>query len=125
MTSAIILIVLAAICIYGIYSYIHHLRYGGGCCGERDAPDKKVKVRDKNKSHYPYVLCLKVDGMTCGNCVRRVENALNSLDGVWATVDLEHHLATVRMKQQIPEETLRQTVKDSGYLVLGISEGKR
>ena len=121
MASVIILLVLAVICGYGVYSYVHHLRCGGGCCGEREAPDRKVKVGDKNKSHYPYTLYLKVDGMTCGNCVRRVENALNRLDGVWASVEMDRHMATVRMKEILPEETLKKAVKDAGYLVLQVS----
>ena len=36
---------------------------------------KKVKVKDKDPSHYPYEKILKIDGMTCGNCANRVENA--------------------------------------------------
>lgn len=123
MASVIILLVLAVICGYGVYSYVHHLRCGG-CCGEREAPDRKVKVGDKNKSHYPYTLYLKVDGMTCGNCVRRVENALNRLDGVWASVEMDRHMATVRMKERLPEETLKKAVKDAGYLVLQVSGEK-
>ena len=121
MASVIILLVLAVICGYGVYSYVHHLRCGGGCCGEREAPDRKVKVGDKNKSHYPYTLYLKVDGMTCGNCVRRVENALNRLDGVWASVEMDRHMATVHMKESLSEETLKKAVKDAGYLVLQVS----
>lgn len=124
MTSAVILVILAVICGYGVYSYVHHLRYGGGCCGKRDAPDKKVKVADKNKSHYPHTVYLRVDGMTCGNCVRRVENGLNRVDGVWATVELSKHLATVRMKRPIPDEELKRTVKDTGYLVLEVLHEK-
>lgn len=124
MASVIILLVLAVICGYGVYSYVHHLRCGGGCCGEREALDRKVKVGDKNKSHYPYTLYLKVDGMTCGNCVRRVENALNRLDGVWASVEMDRHMATVRMKERLPEETLKKAVKDAGYLVLQVSGEK-
>ena len=121
MASVIILLVLAVICGYGVYSYVHHLRCGGGCCGEREAPDREVQVGDKNKSHYPYTLYLKVDGMTCGNCVRRVENALNRLDGVWASVEMDRHMATVRMMESLPEETLKKAVKDAGYLVLQVS----
>ena len=124
MASVIILLVLAVICGYGVYSYVHHLRCGGGCSGEREGPDRKVMVGDEDRSHYPYTLYLKVDGMTCGNCVRRVENALNRLDGVWASVEMDRHMATVRMKERLPEETLKKAVKDAGYLVLQVSGEK-
>ena len=105
MATLIISVLLALACIYGVYSYIRKLRYGGGCCGEHEGAVKKVKVADRDKTHYPYETVLTIDGMTCSNCVRRVENALNQLDGVWAQVDLSSRKAAVRMKQPLPEVT--------------------
>ena len=87
METYLILAAVVLICAYAVYSYIRKLRVGGGCCGEREAAPKRVKVRDRDKRHYPYVLTVTVDGMVCANCARRVENALNSLDGVWARVE--------------------------------------
>ena len=81
-----------------------------------------MKVRDKDKSHYPYSRLLKVDGMSCGNCASHVENALNSLEGVWAQVDLEKGEALVRMKQEYGNNELKQAVKDAGYVVYKIEE---
>ena len=54
MANVIIVLILVAAVGYGIYSFIHHLRHGGGCCGEHDAPAKKVRAADTNKSHYPW-----------------------------------------------------------------------
>lgn len=120
MPTVIISIIVAAVCVYSAYSYIKKLRHGGGCCGEHDAAEKKVRVTDRNQSHYPYALTLTIDGMTCGNCTRRVENALNRLDGVWATVDLGERRAYVRLKHSPDEIALKQAVRDSGYTVLSI-----
>ena len=63
---------------------------------------------------------LTIDGMTCSNCSRRVENALNSLDGVWAKVDLGERKADVRLKQAPDNDALRHAVQDVGYTVLSI-----
>ena len=79
MANVIIVLILVAAVGYGIYSFIHHLRHGGGCCGEHDAPAKKVRAADTNRSHYSHRLVMGVDGMTCQNCQRHVENALNTL----------------------------------------------
>ena len=49
-----------------------------------------------------------------------MENALNQLDGVWAQVDLSSRKAAVRMKQPLPEDTLRDAVRAAGYIVLSI-----
>ena len=121
MSTAIICAVLIVIAIIGIKSYAKKLT--SGCCGASSQPSvKKMKVRDKDKSHYPYSLLLKVDGMSCGNCASHVENALNSLEGVWAQVDLEKGEALVRMKQEYGNNELKQAVKDAGYVVYKIEE---
>ena len=122
METAIILIIIAAICAYSIFRYVRKLTRGGGCCGERDPREKRVKVEDKDPSHYPYHLNLQLDGMTCQNCVRRVENALNSIDGVWASVSLEGQTALVRLKTPPDEQLIRQTVRNAGYAVLKVSQ---
>ena len=64
---------------------------------------------------------LSVDGMTCGHCAVRVENALNELNGVWAKVDLGGKTALVRMMQPLPEAVLRQAVRGAGYTLLHIN----
>ena len=38
MANIIIVLLLAAAVGYGIYSFVHHLRCGGGCCGEHAMP---------------------------------------------------------------------------------------
>jgi hypothetical protein len=86
MSTAIIVAVLLGVCILSVKSYAKRLSHG--CCGggDSDAP-KKVKVADKNKKDYPYCVTVEVDGMTCNHCKARVENALNSCNGVWAEVN--------------------------------------
>ena len=118
MANVIIVLILVAAVGYGIYSFIHHLRHGGGCCGEHDAPAKKVRAADTNKSHYPHRLVMGVDGMTCQNCQRHVENALNVLPGTWAAVDLAARSVTVLTKGEADEDAIRQAIRDAGYLPL-------
>ena len=116
MSTAIICAVLIVIAIIGIKSYAKKLT--SGCCGASSQPSvKKMKVRDKDKSHYPYSRLLKVDGMSCGNCASHVENALNGLEGVWAQVDLEKGEALVRMKQEYGNNELKQAVKEAGWSI--------
>ena len=59
--------------------------------------------------------------MSCGNCAIRVENALNSLEGVYARVNLMEAEADVRMKQEFSDTVLKDTVKDAGYTVYRIT----
>ena len=118
MANVIIVLLLLAVVCYGIYSFVHHLRHGGGCCGEHEAPAKKIKAADANKSHYPHRLIMGVDGMTCQNCQRHVENALNVMPGTWATVDLAAQNVTILTKDEADEDAIRQAIRDAGYLPL-------
>lgn len=116
--NIIIVLIVAAIVVFGSISYIKKLKKGGDCCPEHEEATKSVKVRDRDKSHYPYEAKLAIDGMSCNNCVRNVENALNALDGTWATVSLEDNMATVLLKNPPDIEKLSKAVADAGYMVL-------
>ncbi|MFT8312280.1 MAG: heavy metal-associated domain-containing protein [Sporolactobacillus sp.] len=91
-----------------------------GCCGSSEAPEKKIKVHDRDMAHYPYVATLLIDGMTCHNCVIHIENAFNRLDGILAKASLDTRTATVHMRQPLPEKDLRRIVSEAGYTVMRI-----
>ena len=118
MANVIIVLILVVAVVYGIYNYVHHLNHGGGCCGEHDAPARKVKAADTNQSHYLHRLVMGVDGMTCQNCQRHVENALNVMPGTWAAVDLAAQNVTILTKDEADEDAIRQAIRDAGYLPL-------
>ena len=118
MANVIIVLILVVAVVYGIYNYVHHLNHGGGCCGEHDAPARKVKAADTNKSHYLHRLAMGVDGMTCQNCQRHVENALNTLP----EADLSAQKVTVWTKADADEDAIRQAIRDAGYLPLRTTE---
>ena len=110
MSTALICILLLVAAVLGIKSYMKRLAYS--CCSSGG----------KDPSHYPYRRIMKVDGMSCASCTVRVENALNSLEGVWARVDLKTKEADIRMKQEYDDKILTEAVKGSGYTVLQIDE---
>ena len=116
--NIIIVLIVAAIVVFGSINYIKKLKKGGDCCPEHEEATKSIKVQDRDKSHYPYEAKLAIDGMSCNNCVRNVENALNALDGTWATVSLEDNMATVLLKNPPDIEKLSKAVADAGYMVL-------
>ena len=75
-----------------------------------------------DKNHYPYTVALTISGMTCAKCALRVENALNSLPGIWARVDLGTRGAVVRGKKPMDSDSLRQAVRQSGYIVTEVKD---
>ena len=121
MGNVIIIAVLILIIGMAVYSTVHRVRHGSPCCGERDPKEEKVKVTDKNKNHYPYTYVLKVDGMHCSNCARRVENALNAGDGRWAIADVSKKEVTLYSKQEESGSELGTIVAKIGYTMRGLS----
>ena len=117
LANIIVFALLAVIVFFAIRGTVRKFTKGGGCCGEHEEPTKKVAVKDRTKSHYPHKATLQVGGMSCENCARKVENALNRLDGTWATVSISSHSASVLSKTPPQEEAIRDAVRQAGYVV--------
>lgn len=115
--NIVVILLLLAIIAWAVWRTVQKARKGGGCCGEHEEAEKKQIVADRNKAHYPYTLSLQVGGMTCANCARKVENALNGLDGVWAKVAIDSHSARVLCKTQPDEASIREAVRQAGYTI--------
>lgn len=63
---------------------------------------------------------LVIEGMSCGHCAGHVERALNSIDGVRATVNLAAKTAEVESAAPVDDEQLKKAVQDAGYEVVAI-----
>lgn len=120
MGTIVIIFILLLIVALAVKSVIHRIRHGSACCGERDAPEKKIHPVDKDKSHYPYKYILSVDGMHCSNCTRHVENALNSIEGLWASASLEKKTVTVLSKMEVDAADFESEIREAGYTVLSV-----
>lgn len=122
MGTLVISLLLALICVFSVRSVIKRIKYGSSCCGTHAPLPKKIRVTDKDASHYPYSYTLTVDGMHCTNCVRHVENALNAEEGIWATVKLEDKSVLVRSKIQLDETELSRSISGAGYTMIAFSK---
>lgn len=56
-----------------------------------------------------------IDGMSCAHCQKRVENALNELEGVTATVNLEEKSATLNLTKEVSMDAIKEAVEDAGF----------
>ena len=61
-----------------------------------------------------------VEGMSCGHCSARVEKALNALEGVKATVDLDSKTATIETTGAVTDDQLKAAVVEAGYEVASL-----
>lgn len=114
MATAIVCGIILIACFIGIKSAVGRVAHG--CCGSGTDSVKKVKTTDKDASHYPYLCEIEVEGMTCSNCKKHVENAFNEKEGFWAKVNLEKKIATIHMKEDVPEYEIRSIISKAGYM---------
>lgn len=113
MSTFIICLILLLICFIAIRSM--RKRATSGCCDTGDQ-EKRIKVKDKNKSHYPYQLELKVSGIHCQNCCIRIENAFNKKEGTFAKVNTDNNVLTILSKEELDSDQCIETVKSLGYI---------
>lgn len=65
---------------------------------------------------------INIEGMSCGHCVRRVENALKEIDGITnIKVILEDNKAVVETTGQIEDKALVDAISEAGYTVTSIN----
>lgn len=63
-----------------------------------------------------------IEGMTCGHCVKRVENALKEVAGVEKVdVILDENKAIIEVGENINDEIIAGAVDDAGYTVISIT----
>jgi len=65
---------------------------------------------------------VSISGMTCGHCVKRVENALGELSGITSVVvNLAEKNAIIEVDENTSDALIRQTIDDIGYTVEAIN----
>lgn len=61
---------------------------------------------------------IKVEGMVCGGCENRVQNALKVIEGVENVVaDHTNGIVTVTAKEEVSINTIKETIEDLGFEV--------
>ncbi|MBS5115560.1 MAG: heavy metal translocating P-type ATPase [Erysipelotrichaceae bacterium] len=60
-----------------------------------------------------------IEGMMCAHCKARVEEALNKIEGVKATVDLENKCAKLESENAIDEQAIIDAITNVGYTFKG------
>lgn len=114
--KAILIVGIFVVCL--IWMVAGKIRHGSACCGEYRKPDIRIRPDDKNPKHYPYHYLLHIEGMVCGNCARKVENAFHGASGILAKVDLGSRTVRVHAKQPITEEEAVQILSGTSYTIM-------
>lgn len=83
----------------------------------RFRPKIKIEARE-GKGDKNMKKILMIEGMSCSHCSSRVENALNAIEGVHATVELKKKRAIV--ETEVQDDVLIQAVEEAGYKVTAV-----
>ena len=66
-------------------------------------------------------IVVKIDGMSCSHCAKRVEDGLKKIDNVKSVkVDLNNKKATVTYKDSIDTDMIEKTINELEYEFKGI-----
>ncbi len=87
---------------------------------EKTIENNIIEKQKEYKEEIKMKKVLTIEGMMCGHCTGRVEQALNALQGVKAEVSLDDKTATVTATEDVSEETLVKAVTDAGYTVVDV-----
>ena len=117
-TSDIISILILIVIIFFAIKYsIPHFKGEGSCCG---GGGKSKAVKPKKLDKVLSVKTVKIDGMVCKNCAARVQNALNSVEGVSAKVSLGSKTAKIKLGRDITDSEISEIINNLGYTVTEI-----
>lgn len=67
---------------------------------------------------------VKIKGMSCGHCQKKVEEALNNLPGIKAQVNLKNETASIEVRGKWDEDAVRGAIRQAGYEVISIGNKK-
>lgn len=68
---------------------------------------------------------IKIEGMSCQNCVKHVDSALKGVEGVKdVKVSLKDKNAVVKIDDTVSDEILTNAVKEAGYKPVSIEVKK-
>lgn len=62
---------------------------------------------------------IKIDGMSCMHCVKKVEQALKAIAEIKSVkVDLEEKAAKIILKKEIENSIIEEAVQEAGFKVV-------
>lgn len=66
---------------------------------------------------------ISIEGMSCGHCVKHVNDALNEINGVTnVNVSLNDKSASIDATNDVKDEDIKFAIEDAGYEVVSIEE---
>ena len=113
--TIIAVLITAAVFAICIYSFIRRFSGKKSCCGT-----SLPKLKNKKLTKPIGTLTVKIGGMRCETCRRRVTAAIDAIDGAAAKVSLEKQEAAVSYERPLTDDELISAVETAGFEVKDI-----
>ncbi len=117
LSNVIIIAVMAVILFFAVKGAIPHFKGEGSCCG---GGSRTKLIKPKKLDHVTAHKRIKIEGMVCDNCSARVQNALNSIEGINAKVVRSRGEAYLKLGKELDDEAITKVITDLGYKVTDI-----
>ncbi len=120
MINIIIAILFIAAIVGAVYGSYVHFKGNGSCCG---GGSSSVALEKHLDGEIVYKKNVRIQGMVCDNCKAHVQNALNEINGLSATVNLKKATAKVDAIREVSDDEIRDAVSKAGnYNVVSIED---
>ena len=115
MENIIVIVLLVIIVLFALRATIKRLKGKGRCCsgGGYKPKKKKLKTVIEKKTFY-------VKGMHCEHCKNRVEEAVDCIAGVSATVNLKKNQVLVEYETPVDDTSIINQIEKLGYVVMSV-----
>ena len=115
MENIIVVVLLVIIVLVALRATIKRLKGKGGCCsgGGYKPKKKKLKTVIEKKTFY-------VKGMHCEHCKNRIEESVNCIAGVSATVNLKKNQVLVEYETLVDDASIINQIDEMGYTVTSV-----
>ena len=113
-SNTILIILLLMVMFFAIRTSLKHFRGEGGCCGGGTIP----KIKKQKLNQVIETKRIKIEGIECNHCCKKISAVLNSLDYVNANVSLKRKEAIVKLGRTVSEDILQKTIEEIGYQVV-------
>ena len=110
--NVLVVIILITILLMAVISIIVKKKCKASCCGSGTYVAKSRKLKNVGCTKY-----FQVDGMHCQNCVNRVMEVVQDIDGMSAAVNLKKGMLTVSMEKEIENAFIIAAVEKCGYTI--------
>ncbi len=78
---------------------------------------RRFKSESTRKESENMQITMKIEGMSCMHCQKRVSDVLNAVPGIKAEVDLANNAAYITSNTAIDINELKKVIEDAGYQV--------